>query len=112
MVIDLVRMAHCKASNLFVWTQQWTVQLNVVFVWTQQWTVQLNVVFVWTQQWTVQLNVVFVWTQQWTVQLNVAFLFTVYCKFSSRNRWPLLVQILQFCLSDIFLVFDKTNSVF
>ena len=84
MVIDLVRMAHCKASNLFVWTQQWTVQLNVVFV----------------------------WTQQWTVQLNVAFLFTVYCKFSSRNRWPLLVQILQFCLSDIFLVFDKTNSVF
>jgi len=70
MVNDLFRVDHCKASNLFVWTQQWTVQLNVVF------------------------------------------LFTVFCKFSSRNRWPLPVHILQFCLSDEFLVFDKTNTVF
>ena len=34
MVKDLVRMAHCKANNLVVRTQQWTVQLNVVFLFT------------------------------------------------------------------------------
>ena len=69
-VNDSVQMTHCKANNLFVWTEQWTGQLNVVF------------------------------------------LFTVFCKFSSRTRGPLLVQILQCCLSDVFLVFDKTYSVF
>ena len=57
-------------------------------------------------------NKLFVWKRQWTVQLTVVFLFTVFCKFSSWNRRPLLVHILQCCLSDVFPVFDKTNSVF
>ena len=43
------------------------------------------------------------------VQLNIVFLFKVFCKFPSRNRGPLLVHILQCYLSDVFLVFDKTN---